>query len=292
MALGLLLATIAAANTAALLLLGRDLCRRWAEVRQDAGPWPLQLLSSFGLYFLSAFGISDFALSTVLYTKTRWAASRKLPGTLNTQGLVAVTIMALAYLSSVQIALSTLLPYIFLQALGSWVGPRVSVRLRVSTLKLAMAVSLLLAGALMLASRLGWLRMGGAAMGLVGWKLPLLLAASFGLGFLKTLGVGSYPLTMALVFLLGLNPLAAYPLMMGGSALSLPVAATQFIKLDAYSRRLAFCSCTAGALGALLAVFVVKSLDVTLLQWVMLAVMFLASAEMFMAGYRLRVRGE
>lgn len=287
-----ILAAIAAFGTFGVVSAVRDIYRHWDEVRQARGCWPLQMLSSFVIYFFGAFGVSDFTISTVVYTKTNWVEVRQLPGTLNTQPLVALTITALVYTSSIEIDLLTLLPFIILQTLGSYFGPRVSIRTPLSIIKFAMSASLLIAGLFILAGKLGLTEVGGAATGLHGFWLIMVWAFGFVTGFIKTLGIGSYPLIMAMVYILGLNPLVAYPLMMGASAISLPVAAHQFIKYNAYSRRITFCSMTAGAVAALIAVFVVKSLDVSVLQWIVLVVVLYAAVDMFFQAKRLRRQGE
>lgn len=283
-----ILFVIAAVCCFALFTTARDLLAHRAAIHDAPGRLPLQLFSSFCVYFFAAFGISDFTVCTVLYNKTGWVDTRDLPGTLNTQGIAALMIMSLAYISSIEIALPTLLLFFATQTAGSYIGPRISVRLRLSTLKFAMSASLLLAGAFILVTKLGLIDGAGLATGLRGWKLAALGMVGLILGVLKAMGIGSYPLTMAFVYISGLSPLVTYPLMMGASALSNPVAALQFVKLGAYSRRVTLCSFTAGAVGALVAVFIVRSMDVSLLQWVVLLVVAFACVDMFQSARKLR----
>lgn len=289
--LTLLIILIIGINSVVLLQLIRDLVVHWQDIKTAPGRLPVQMCSSMLIYFFSAFGISDFMVSTVVYIKAGWVEARKLPGTLNTQSLLPLTLLSLAYVSSIEVSLGMLLPFVLLQMVGSWIGPHVTVRLRLSTLKFIIFLSLFVSGLSILAGKLGLVDLGGDAIALQGWKLIALWTVSLILGFIKALGVSSYPLTMTVVYLLGLSPLAAYPLMTAGCAFSLPAAATQFIKLDAYSRRIVFCSSIAGAVGAMFAVNVVKSLDVALLQWVVLIVVFFAAADMFFSARRSRLEG-
>ena len=68
--------------------------------------------------------------------------------------------------------------------------------------------------------------------------------------------------------------------MMGACTFSVPVGSMQFIKLDSYSRKITLFAAIFGSLGVLVAVFVVKSLDVALLQWVVVAVVLFSAAQM------------
>jgi len=77
----------------------------WAEPGNNI------LLAVWGAvcFFFSTFGISDFALSTVLYRARKLIDAAKLPGTLNTQCAIPVAVMALAYISSIQVDQLTLI---------------------------------------------------------------------------------------------------------------------------------------------------------------------------------------
>ncbi len=76
----------------------------WAEPGNNV------LLAVWGAvcFFFSTFGISDFALSTVLYRARKLVDDAKLPGTLNTQCAIPVAVMALAYISSIDVDQMTL----------------------------------------------------------------------------------------------------------------------------------------------------------------------------------------
>ena len=50
----------------------RDLLKHREAVRQEPAKSGWLALSSFVMFFLSTFGISDFAIGTVLYPKAKW----------------------------------------------------------------------------------------------------------------------------------------------------------------------------------------------------------------------------
>lgn len=87
-------------------------------------------------------------------------------------------------------------------------------------------------------------------------------------------------LTMVTVYLLGLNPIAAFPIMMGACTFSVPVGSVQFIKLDDYSRKITLFTATFGVLGVLVAVFLVKQLNTYLLNWLVVIVLLYSAYTM------------
>ena len=81
------------------------------------------------------------------------------------------------------------------------------------------------------------------------------LAGNFVLGALMTLGIGLYAPCMILVSLLGMNPTAAFPIMMGSCAFLMPVASVRFIARGSYDLRAAL----GLALGGIPAVLIAAS---------------------------------
>lgn len=279
----IILILIVIANGAFAITFIRDLISHKGETMEENGNPIIMAISGFIIFLLSTFGISDFAIGAALYPKAKWVDEKKLPGTLNTACVIPVAVMALAYISSINVGLATLIIPIVAQAVGSYVSPRYVVKLPVNTIKKFVAAGLLIAAALILAGKFGVFPSGGEATYLTGGKLLLLGVLSLAYGALNNIGIGSYALTMATVYALGLNPSVAFPIMMGACTFSVPVGSMQFIKLDSYSRKITLFSATFGVLGVLIAAFVVKSLDVSALQWVVAVVIIYSAISLIMS---------
>ena len=280
MVVKILLALVVIVNGAFLVLFLRDLIPHWRETFRENGNPVAQAVSSFLMYFLSTFGISDFAISASIYPKLKWVDDKKLPGTMNTQCVIPVAVMALAYISTINVGLATLIVPIVAQVIGAYVSPRFVAKAPARTIKKFVAAGLLIAAALILAGKIGIYPTGGTATSLTGVKLAALGVLSLVYGALNNIGIGSYALTMATVYALGLN---AFPVMMGACTFSVPVGSMQFIKLKNYSRKLTFFTSTFGVAGVLIAVFVVKSLDVSVLQWVVVAIILYSAVTMLLS---------
>lgn len=261
----------------------RDVVRHKDTVMSEPGNPIAMGISQFLIYFFSTFGISDFAIGASLYPKMKWVKAKDLPGTLNTACVIPVAVMALAYISSINVGLATLIVAIATQVLGAYLSPRYVVKLPVKTIKVMVSIGLLIAAGLILAGKFNFFPSGGEATALTGVKLVALGILSFVFGALNNIGIGSYALTMATTYALGLNPAVAFPIMMGACTFSVPVGSMQFIKLQSYSRKITLFSATLGVIGVLIAVFVVKNLDVAQLQWVVIAVILYSAVTMLMS---------
>ncbi len=259
----------------------RDL-RRHRDILKEPGNNIAMAVSSFIIFLLATFGISDFALSASLYPRLGWVKDIRLPGTLNTQCVIPVTLMALIYISSINVGLATLILAIVFQIIGSYIGPIFLRRLPAKTIRGIVICGLIMATVFLLLGKLGLLPSGGTANYLSGGKLVLFTILSFFFGALNNIGVASTPLALATAYALGLSPISAFPIMMGANTFSISIGALQFIRYDIYSRKISMFTSIFGTLGVIVAAFVVKSLDVSALQWVVIAILIYSSVTMLM----------
>lgn len=245
----------------------KDLLVHKHEVMSEKANTLALPFSSAIIFFLSTVGISDFAISTSLYPKLQWTSVKKLPGTLNTQCTIPVAVMALAYITSIEVSVTTLIVCIVSQMVGSYFGAKFAVKLPADKLKVSIGIGMIVAALIIFGGKFGFLPSGGEATELTGIKLVIAAVALAIFGALNNIGIGSYALTMITVYLLGLNPAVAFPIMMGAATFSVPVGSVQFVKSGEYSRKITLFTSTFGVLGVLCAVFVITSLDTMILQW-------------------------
>ena len=278
-----ILALICIVNGVFVVAFIRDIIKHKQELKEEPGNPIVMAFSQLIIYFLSTFGISDFAIGASLYPKAKWVDTKRLPGTLNTACVVPVAAMALAYIKSIEVGIWTLIIPIVAQVLGSFLSPRFVVKLPARKIKFLVTIGLMVAGATILMQLVNVFPSGGTATSLSGWKLALLGVLSFIYGAFNNMGIGSYPLTMATIFALGLEPSAAFPIMMGACTFSVPIGSLEFVRLKSYSRKITLFSATTGVIGVLIAVFIVKSLNVTVLKWVVLVVIVYSAISMAMS---------
>jgi uncharacterized membrane protein YfcA len=261
-----------------------DVLRKKATYSKKS--WPALLAVGFVTNFFDTLGIGSFAPTTALYKFGRLVDDRIIPGTMNVGHTLPVVAQALFFITAVKVEALTLAVLMGAALVGAVLGAGVVSRLSVRKIRIGMGIALIAVTVSMAAGQLGWVPSGGEALGLHGWRLPLAAAIVTVLGALSTIGIGFYAPTMALVYALGMSPRVAFPIMMGACAFLMTGAGTRFVREGAYDRKAALGLTILGIPAVLLAAFVVKSLPLAILKWVVVAVILYTSAVMFRTARR------
>ncbi|MBT3559462.1 MAG: sulfite exporter TauE/SafE family protein [Flavobacteriaceae bacterium] len=238
-------------------------------------------LIGFVVNFFDVLGIGAFAPQTALLKFTKQTEDRILPGTLNVSNTIPVLIQALIFIQIVEVEPITLISMLLSAAAGAILGAGIVAKLSVRKIQLTMGFALLVTAFFMLSGQMQWIQSGGEAIGLTGWKLALAVGTNFILGAFMTVGIGLYAPCMALVYALGMSPLVAFPIMMGSCAFLMPPASAKFIKEGAYNRKASVSMAIPGIIAVLIAAFLVKSLPLNTLRWVVIVVIIYTSLVMF-----------
>ncbi len=276
----IVLTLIVVINSAFAIRFATDLIKNQDWLKKESGNNLLLAVSSPTIFFLSAFGISDFAMSTILYRKMKILTDRILPGTLNTQCVIPVAAMALAFISVIEVDVVTLSTCIIAQVMGAYLGPRFITKFSATTIRIYIGFGLIIATSFILAGKFHLIPGGGSAIELSNTKLIIAAICLFIFGALNNVGIGSYAPTMITIYALGMNPAVAFPIMMGASAFSIPIGSMQFIKYNQYSKKITLFAATFGLFGVLIGVYLVKKLDVSMLQWVVAAILLYSGLSM------------
>jgi uncharacterized membrane protein YfcA len=113
---------------------------------------------------------------------------------------------------------------------------------------------------------------------------PLGIGIGFVTNFFDTLGIGLYAPCMIMVALLGMDPKAAFPIMMGSCAFLMPVGSLQFIRLGSYDLRAAVGLAIGGIPAVLIAAYVVRELPLDVVRWLVLVVVIYTAAMLLRAA--------
>jgi uncharacterized membrane protein YfcA len=243
-------------------------------------PSAFHVLLGFVTNFFDTLGIGSFATTTAAFKFWKMIPDELIPGTLNVGHAIGSIFQAFIFISVIDVDARTLILLIGSAVVGAWFGAGTVAGLSRRTVQMGMGIALLVAATVMLLSQLTLLPVGGTALGLGGSRLVIGVAGNFVLGAMMTLGIGLYAPCMTLISLLGMNPSAAFPIMMGSCAFLMPAASTRFIRRGAYSPRVALGLAAGALLGVPLAAFVVKSLPLTTLRWVVIVVVVYAAVLM------------
>lgn len=249
-------------------------------------PTPYQMFVGAVTDFFDTLGVGSFATTTALYRWGRSVSDELIPGTLNVGHTIPTVAQAFIYTQIVEVDPWTLIWMILAAVAGAWLGAGVVSSWSKQRVQVGMGIALLAAAVVILLRVLKLLPAGGDALALSGAWLVVGLAGNFVLGMLMTLGIGLYAPCMILVSLLGMNPTAAFPIMMGSCAFLMPVANVQFVNNRRYSLRAALGLTLLGTPAVFAAAFLVKSLELDTVRWLVVVVVLYTAITMLLAGRR------
>ncbi|MEZ5416578.1 MAG: sulfite exporter TauE/SafE family protein [Vicinamibacterales bacterium] len=263
----------------------------WQSARRGhphGWPSPLQLaIGAVGLFF-DTLGIGNYAPTTATFRFTRMVRDEWIPGTLNVGSSVPVALEAFAFVTAIAVDPLTLGLMVPVGALGGYVGAGIVSRLPRRQVQLGMALALVAGAAFMTLTNLQWIPGGGEALGFSGATLAVATPLNFAFCGLNALGIGSYAPSLIAFSLLGMSPRSAFPVMMGSAAYGLPLAGVKFARTGKYDGRAALGMAIGGIPGVLVAAYLVKSLPLEAIRWLVVVVVLYAGVSLLRTALRER----
>lgn len=232
--------------------------------------------------FLDTLGIGNYAQILAAFKLRGHPPDELIPGTLNVGNAVSILFSAAVFITVVQVERILLLAMVISAGAGAWIGAGVVSRMPRRPIQVLMGIALLVAAGFFTMTNLGIIPPTGSALALTGWRFGLAVAANFVLGALMCAGIGNYAPCMALLALLGMHPIAAYPIMMASDGVLIPVASLGFLRTGRFAPAVAVGLTLGGVVGTLAAIPLVTSLGdhLTLMRWVVTAVIVYAAIAM------------
>lgn len=236
--------------------------------------------------FFDTLGIGSFAPTTAWLKFRKLVPDRLIPPTM----LVGLTPPAMAESVIFLILLGVMVDPVLLFGcaiavlLGGLVGAPLVAKARVWSVQLIVAVGLLLAAIAYAMTNLHLFPGGGTAS-----SLPLVLTivaivANFGFGILLNFGVGNYAPTLVMLSLMGMDPRLCFPIMAAGASLMGAGASVRHIQIGQIDLRVVIGLAVGGIPAVLVAAFIVKTMPLELLRWLVIVVVLYAAAIMTRAG--------
>ncbi len=233
--------------------------------------------------FFDTLGIGSFAIATSAWKFTNSISDDLIPGTLNVVFAVPVITEATIFIQRIDMDPLTLVLMIVSSAIGATIGAKIMSKLDIMKIRLVLGIALIIVAIITICkiNAIGPFGIIGSARGLTGGMLVVGVVVNFFLGALMTAGIGLYAPCMALVLLLGMSADIAFPVMMGSCAYLMPSAGITFVKEGKYDRGAAIPMLILGVIGVLIAGFIVTSLPLTLLTYLVCVVMIICALMFF-----------
>jgi uncharacterized membrane protein YfcA len=250
------------------------------EHRKSATPDWRDGAIGFITNFFDTLGIGSFAPTTSFFKLWKLVPDEQIPGTMNVGHTIPTLVEAFIYIAVVNVDLTTLVLMIGASVAGAWFGAGIVARWPRRWIQIGMGLALLVMAGIFLMTQLKLMPGGGDALGLAGVKLGLAVVANAMLGALMTLGIGMYGPCMILISLLGMNPKAAFPIMMGSCAFLMPVGSARFIREKRYNLKSALGLTLGGIPGVLIAAYIVREMSLDIVRWLVIVVVIYTAATM------------
>jgi uncharacterized membrane protein YfcA len=275
------------------------------DIKSSRGIWIVSLIANF----FDTLGIGSYATTTSMFRHWKLVPDEKIPGTLNVGYVLPTVVQAYIYTTIVPIDPTTLILMIAASVLGAWLGAGIVSSWNRRTIQIGMGICLL--GAALLFTRAAvtgfaakpWAQEhfsvlsaiaasigtpGGTLLKLTGTKLVIAVGVNFVLGALMTLGIGLYGPCMILISLLGMDPTAAYPIMMGSCAFLMPMASVRFVRTGSFDLKAILGMMLAGIPAVLVAAFIVKTMDIDYVRLLVIVVVAYTGINMLRSARRER----
>jgi uncharacterized membrane protein YfcA len=236
--------------------------------------------------FFDTLGIGSFAPTTAWLKFRKLVPDRLIPPTM----VVGLTPPAMAesiiflILLGVRVDPVLLFGCAIATMLGGIVGAPLVAKARVWIVQVTVAVGLLLAASAYAMTNLHLFPGGGNASGLPPGLTVASIAAGFGFGILANFGVGNYAPSLVMFSLMGMDPRLCFPIMAAGGSLMGAGASVRHFAIGQIDLRIVLGLAIGGIPAVLVAAFLVKSMPVDILRWLVFVVVLYTAAVMLRAA--------
>ena len=235
--------------------------------------------------FFDTLGIGSFAPTTAYMKLRKMAPDSYFPAILNAGHALPTVTQALIFITLVQVSPALLISCIVASCAGAFIGAPIVQRSPVRLVQGVVGIALLIAATLYALSNLQLMPIGGDALSLEGTYFAIAVAAHFVMGVLMMFGIGLYAPSLIVLSLLGLNPTAAFPIMMGSCAFLMPISSVQFVRSERIDLRVVLGIALGGIPAVLIAALIVKNMDLVVMRWLVVVVVLYASVLLLRSAF-------
>jgi uncharacterized membrane protein YfcA len=232
--------------------------------------------------FFDTLGIGSFAPTMAWLKLRRLVSDRLIPCTMLVGHTTPAMVQAVIFLILLGVLVDPVLLIGCVIALvaGGLVGAPLVARSAVWVVQTVVGIALLVAAALYAAANLHLMPAGGTASSLPLGLMIAAIAANFVFGILLNFGVGNYAPTLVMLSLMGMDPRLCFPIMAAGAGLTAAAASIRHITVGEIDLRIAAGIAIGGIPAVLVAAFIVKSMPIEPLRWLVVVVVIYTGVVM------------
>jgi len=254
-----------------------------AVIQRRATPKLEALILGAITNFFDTLGIGSFAVTTAWFKFRKLVPDRLIPQTMLVGHGLPTMAEAIIFLILLGVMVDPVLLVGCMIAvlMGGVLGASLVTRTRVWIIQMVVAIALVIAAAAYAATNLHLMPGGGTASSLPLTLTVVVIVANFIFGILLNYGVGNYAPTLVMLSLMGMDPRLCFPIMAGGAALTVAGAGGRHIAIGQIDFRMVIGMTLGGVPAVLVAAFIVKTMPLETLRWLVLVVVLYAAGVMF-----------
>lgn len=232
-----------------------------------------KLFGSGVVAFISdTLGMGSFAVNIALAELLGTFHDEELPAMNNGAQVIPGVIESIFFMQLIDVDLVTLVTLVGGTCLGGLIGGSVVSRLSKQSIRLSMMCCFTLVIGLLLCRQFHIFPIGGELIALHSWKLVVGFFGMVLCGMLTSVGIGLFVMVQAVLFLLGVSPMVAFPIMTTAGAMQQPLTTLAFLKHDKIPLKKTLILSMGGCLGVLLAVMLFHHMTITWLHSLLLVI--------------------
>jgi uncharacterized membrane protein YfcA len=250
-----------------------------------------KLMGSGVVAFISdALGMGSFAVNIALAELLGTFHDDELPAMNNGAQVIPGMIESLFFMQLVDVDLVTLVTLVVGTCLGGVMGGSVVSRLSKQAIRLAMMGCFTLILFLLVCKQSHFFPIGGELIALHTWKLGLGFLGMVLCGMLTSVGIGLFVMVQTVLFLLGVSPMVAFPIMTVAGAMQQPLTTLAFLRHDKIPLKKTLILSLSGCVGVVFALFIFHHLTIT---WLHSLLMLIVAYNLFAVSRTyIRTKGE
>jgi uncharacterized membrane protein YfcA len=224
-------------------------------------------------FIADTLGIGSFPVTIALSKALGTFKDEELPAVTNGAQVIPGTLESLFFLHMVHVDLTTLLTLIAGTCVGGVLGGYFMTHLSKQKIRLSMIICFSGIIALLIYKQCGFMPEAGDITVLYGWKLGLGFVAMMLCGSLTSVGIGLFAMIQAVLFLMHVSPIVAFPIMTAAGAMQQPLTTLVFLKQGKIPLKKTLILSLAGCVGILIGLPILRHLNTHNLHSLLLLIM-------------------
>ncbi|HHF7347566.1 TPA: sulfite exporter TauE/SafE family protein [Legionella feeleii] len=242
-------------------------------------------------FIADTLGVGSFAVNVTLAKILRTFPDDELPAVNNGAQVIPGTIESLFFMQLIDVDLTTLVTLVMGTCFGGLVGGVIVTHLSKQAIRLAMMCCFVIIIGLLICHQLRLIPSGGELIALHSGKLFIGFFAMVICGALTSVGIGLFVMVQAVLFLLNVSPVVAFPIMMTAGAMQQPLTTLVFVQQNKIPLKKTLILSLGGCIGVFITVPIFIHLTVTWLHSLLLAILVYNLFAISRAYLRSRIKG-